>query len=215
MAAHPVHTSGEPGPVGYVFDAPVTVRVDAPATATRPKASAWDSLAAVVINDGSALASALPSLVARLTRLLERHTDCPRHYWSWSVKMHDPPTSAVLTTAHLVHTRRRDFPNNRNDTPVTTTDLDPAPPRRRLHLTLNLEADDLDELTDSLDQIAIDLRMDGREERHTTSGGYRSGYTLHLTCNPNQTGDRFRTELAAWMKQRREDRRNQPTKEQP
>jgi hypothetical protein len=78
--------------------------------------------------------------------------------------------------------------------PVSTFDG----PRRRLRLVLDLGADDLDSLAHALHLLANDLEHDGREERMVTSGGYDSGYHLTLACDPDQTGDVYRTQLAAW-----------------
>lgn len=84
----------------------------------------------------------------------------------------------------------------------------PAPPKRRLKLTLDLDADDLDGIYDALRSIATDTILDGREEREITSGGCDSGYHLNLTVqDAAMTGDRFRTELAVWMATRKEARR--------
>jgi hypothetical protein len=77
-----------------------------------------------------------------------------------------------------------------------------TPPRRRLNLLLDLGADDLTELCHALRVLANDLEHDEREVREQTSGGYASGHHLSLTCVPEMTGDRFRAELADWMKAR-------------
>lgn len=80
----------------------------------------------------------------------------------------------------------------------------PAPPRRRLRLTLGLGADDLDEAARALEAIALDLVTDGRETREVTSGGGGSGHYLRLEWDPDMTGDRYRAELEAWRRARRE-----------
>lgn len=84
----------------------------------------------------------------------------------------------------------------------------PAPPNRRLRLELDLSADDLDEMAGALRRLANDIdagELD--EETHEiTSGGYATGYHLKLTCDPDQTGDRFREQLHEWSARRREVR---------
>ncbi len=76
-------------------------------------------------------------------------------------------------------------------------------PRRRLNLTLHLGADDMRALTDALEQIAIDLSISGDETAFVTSGGTRSGFDLHLTCDESMDGDRYRTELLAYVARKR------------
>lgn len=78
------------------------------------------------------------------------------------------------------------------------------PPHRRLRLTLDLEADDLTSLTGALEALATNLLIADRESiPDYASGGYHSGFSYKLTCDPDQTGDRFRDQLAAWSEQRR------------
>ena len=79
----------------------------------------------------------------------------------------------------------------------------PPPPHRRLRLQVDLEADDLDTLTGALREIALDLHIEDREQRVRVSGGYSAGYDLTLTCDQEQTGDRFRQQLEAWTEERR------------
>lgn len=86
-------------------------------------------------------------------------------------------------------------------TPVTPG----TPPRRRLRLVLELDADDLDEVVAALGNIACSL-VGGGEERQVTSGGWASGYHLTLTSDPEQTGDRYREQLSAWSAARRAER---------
>ena len=68
-------------------------------------------------------------------------------------------------------------------------------PRRRLELELTLGADTLEDLHDALQQIGTDLLIENREERITASGGWRSGYSLRLTVEPEMDGDRYRREV--------------------
>jgi hypothetical protein len=76
-------------------------------------------------------------------------------------------------------------------------------PHRRLRIKVDLEADDIQELTRALDGISLDIERDGREERDVTSGGWGAGYHYSLTCNPDMTGDLYRDLLAHYVEQRR------------
>lgn len=77
----------------------------------------------------------------------------------------------------------------------------PKPPERRLRLTLDLGADDLDEIHSALIMIANSIDLDGREEREVTSGGWASGHHLKLVVtDPEMTGDRFRELLWEWRR---------------
>lgn len=77
-------------------------------------------------------------------------------------------------------------------------------PKRRLRLTLDLGADDLDELGSALHTLANDLEADGVEERDVTSGGYGSGYHLLLTVtDPAMDAERFQRDLKDWVAQRK------------
>jgi hypothetical protein len=77
-------------------------------------------------------------------------------------------------------------------------------PHRRLKLHLELEADDLNALCQSLQNIATDLHIEGREVRQTTSGGVRSGFNLWLTCDEEQTAERFAEQLMAYVSAKKE-----------
>lgn len=77
-------------------------------------------------------------------------------------------------------------------------------PRRRLRLVLDLGADDLDRLCDELRRIANELELEGREEvPGRTSGGYSAAHHFTLTCDAEQTAERFREQLNAWTAERR------------
>lgn len=77
-------------------------------------------------------------------------------------------------------------------------------PHRRLRLKLDLEADDLDSLGHALRSIANDLELEEREVvLDRTSGGYDAGYHLTIACDEDQTGDRYREQLAAWSAERK------------
>lgn len=84
-----------------------------------------------------------------------------------------------------------------------------AAPQRRLHLALNLDADDLDAVYHALRSIADDLDHDGRETREWTSGGSDSGFHLTLAVtDPEMTAERYYEQLKAWSDARREARRD-------
>lgn len=84
---------------------------------------------------------------------------------------------------------------------------DIVPPKRRLRLVLDLGADDLEGVYRALRCIADDLSIEGLERRIVESGGYSSGYHLDLSVtDETMTGDRFREELSAWSKARRDAR---------
>lgn len=79
------------------------------------------------------------------------------------------------------------------------------PPKRRLHLTLDLGADDLDEVYHALRSIADDLDREQREQRDWTSGGSGSGWHLTLeVTDPAMNAERFYEALKAWSDARRE-----------
>lgn len=86
-------------------------------------------------------------------------------------------------------------------------------PHRRLRLELELEADDLEALVDRLRIVATDLEMRRRERLLdiTSAGfrgvGYTAGHHYTLTCDPDMTGDRYRDQLAAWARNRKQRRK--------
>lgn len=80
--------------------------------------------------------------------------------------------------------------------------------QRRLRLTVQIDADDLDELYRSLNAIAHDVLAEGREYREVQSGGYSSSHSLLLVKAENGVdGDAYRHALSDWMQQRRDGRR--------
>jgi hypothetical protein len=83
---------------------------------------------------------------------------------------------------------------------------DEAPPKRRLTLTLNLQADDMDEMARALRQIALDFDMKPDEYRRSTSGGWASGYDLKVDVDPEMTGDLYRERLDEWFQGRKRER---------
>lgn len=81
---------------------------------------------------------------------------------------------------------------------------EPVLPRRRLQLNLEVDADDLHHLAEALERIAMDLRIKRRESIPSlVSGGFHSGYDLTLSCNPDQTGDRYREQVDTYFKAKR------------
>ncbi|WP_020580178.1 hypothetical protein [Actinopolymorpha alba] len=85
----------------------------------------------------------------------------------------------------------------------------PEIPHRRHRLTLDLEADTLDELWHEMHAIADRLDREQREHAEITSGGYASGYHLRLQTDPAVTGDLYHASLAEWSKKDRAARRGE------
>lgn len=83
---------------------------------------------------------------------------------------------------------------------------DPAP-NRRLHLLLDLHADDLDEIRRVLEQIALDFIIEPRENiDNLTSAGWASGHHLTLKCDPAMDHDKYIAALDAWLVEDRKTR---------
>lgn len=84
---------------------------------------------------------------------------------------------------------------------------DERPPENRIHLTLDLHADDIRHAIRALEGIAYDLAVwdsKGREDGEVTSGGYHSSHHLSVkVTDPEQTGDRYREQLQAWFEKRK------------
>lgn len=81
-----------------------------------------------------------------------------------------------------------------------------TPPRRRLRLSLQLDADSLADLRSTLEQIGVELTVEGEIgelEVDRTSGGTTSGYRLRLECDPRVTHDTFVAALRKWHDERR------------
>ena len=79
-------------------------------------------------------------------------------------------------------------------------------PHRRHRLTLDLEADDHDELVNRLHEIGNQIDREERDTADITSGGWASGHHLTITTDPAMTGDRYRDLLAQWSADRRANR---------
>ena len=78
---------------------------------------------------------------------------------------------------------------------------DPADaPRRRLHLTLDLRADDLDALWHTVRNVVDELHREGRTKANMISGGHDSGFSLTLTDQGEHvTGESYREALTAYL----------------
>jgi hypothetical protein len=90
----------------------------------------------------------------------------------------------------------------------------PEIPHRRHRLTLNLEADDPKALRSALSNIEYDLEVKERDHDWTHpieihSGGWDSGYHLHVESDLTITGDAYRDSLKAWADARRAERRGE------
>lgn len=82
-----------------------------------------------------------------------------------------------------------------------SVETQPTPPERRLHLTLDLHADDMQGIYEALQRIADDVDNEGREERDWTSGGRDSGFHLTLTVtDPDLTPAVYYERLKDWMR---------------
>jgi hypothetical protein len=80
-----------------------------------------------------------------------------------------------------------------------------TPPRRRLRLTLTLDAHTVGEAADELRIIAYDLQAEGNDERDVMSS---AGYHFTLTVRePDMTRERYEAELSEWAEGRRAARR--------
>lgn len=76
------------------------------------------------------------------------------------------------------------------------------PPKRRLHLTVDLHADDWSALSDAFSDLRHAVFIDG--STNCTSGGSDAGWHVEVTDNPEMTPERYRTALNEWMEARRE-----------
>lgn len=78
----------------------------------------------------------------------------------------------------------------------------PKVPHRRYELTLKLGADSWRDLLGILDHIQFELtvKADADEQRVSiVSGGYGSGCTLDVTCDPDVTHDSWYKALQAYL----------------
>ena len=80
---------------------------------------------------------------------------------------------------------------------------EPDVPHRRLRLRLDLEADALDDIVAALERVAFDLELAEQETAERDSGGSAHGFHYTLTCDTQQTGDRFREQLREWHQSRK------------
>lgn len=73
---------------------------------------------------------------------------------------------------------------------------------RRHRVVIDLEADDFDELYDSLTRIADSIYREQLDQRELTSGGPGSGYHFTLTTDREMTAERYRAYLSErpWRK---------------
>jgi hypothetical protein len=68
-------------------------------------------------------------------------------------------------------------------------------PRRRHHLTLDLEADSLAELVGLLHYLADEIDVEGRDHRDIRSLGHAASYTATLRTGPSEIGPTERRRL--------------------
>lgn len=77
-------------------------------------------------------------------------------------------------------------------------------PHRRHRFVLDLEADSLDEVSTTLEQIVTSIALgdiDGDSFR--TSGGVHSGYTIAVSTDQDQTHARYFELVTSWLAERK------------
>jgi hypothetical protein len=71
-----------------------------------------------------------------------------------------------------------------------------SPPKRRLHLTLDLHADDWSALGDALSDVRHAVMIDG--SMNATSGGSDAGWHVEVADNPEMTHQAYIDALTEW-----------------
>lgn len=77
---------------------------------------------------------------------------------------------------------------------------------RRIRVRLDLEADDVSAVIDTFDEIQHTLAQKddiGEETADVVSGGYSSSWRLDMTCDTEQTPERYREQILAWKASQR------------
>ena len=74
------------------------------------------------------------------------------------------------------------------------------PPVKRLHLTLEIDGHNLDDIARILDRISLDLIIEAREEREVISGD--GHYKLTVRNDVEYTLPEYEADLLAWHEQR-------------
>lgn len=88
----------------------------------------------------------------------------------------------------------------------------PEIPHRRHVLTLNLEADDIPAILSALASVEYDILAKERDHDWAqpidiTSGGYDSGWHLHVESDLGIDSDAYRASLKTWSEQDRAARK--------
>lgn len=71
-------------------------------------------------------------------------------------------------------------------------------PHRRHRFLLNLEADTLEDLVNTLQCLAHEIEAADKEGRRLAYRGPSTSYQATLRTDPQQDGDRYREQLAGW-----------------
>jgi hypothetical protein len=82
-----------------------------------------------------------------------------------------------------------------------------AGPRRRIELALNLQADDWKEVARVLENFALSIERGEHRSGDGISVGWASSHTYRVTEHPDQDGDRYRAQNAAYMARIRAERK--------
>lgn len=81
----------------------------------------------------------------------------------------------------------------------------PKPPRRAVVLTAEIQADSREELASALFNLSNQLSAGELRGPSVISGGYSSGYILHITENEEQTHDAWAMQVQEFLAAKREE----------
>jgi hypothetical protein len=81
----------------------------------------------------------------------------------------------------------------------------PKPPRRAVVLTAEIQADNRSELASALFNLAMQIDRAEIVGPTVISGGYSSGYILHITENEEQTHDAWALQVKEFLTAKREE----------
>lgn len=72
-----------------------------------------------------------------------------------------------------------------------------SPPRRAVRMIAKIDAHTRRDLADHLRQLAFDIERE--EWESSISGGVSSGHIVHLSIDNDQTAEKWRAQLDAWI----------------
>jgi hypothetical protein len=78
-------------------------------------------------------------------------------------------------------------------------------PKRRYHMTLELGADDMEELIRAIDDFSLQLslyRKELAEDYVSVSGGPHSGYSVRIDFDSEMTHERYHEAIRQWIAER-------------